>query len=108
MRASSSRQMALVLEPASVEAFQRWLRSNPHVWLLFVKFTHDVIAAGHTHYSADAICHRIRWHVDVETRDGSGFKINNNHTSFLARRFERQHPEHAGFFRMREQKSVGG
>jgi hypothetical protein len=91
---------------ASSTAFDQWLRDNPHMWELFERYTLKVIEAGHKHYSADAICHRIRWHVQVDTQDASGFKINNNHVAYLARRFERRHPQYVGFFRMRERKSA--
>lgn len=86
--------------------FEAWLANNPEVWRLFERFAFEVIAAGHDRYSADAICHRIRWHVQVETRDHDGWKVNNNHVAYLARRFARVHPEYEGFFQKREQKSA--
>lgn len=100
-----AQQQLSFYERAHEASFRQWLNENPNMWTLFVRFTQAVIASGHAHYSADAICHRIRWHVHVETRDPAGFKINNNHVAFLARRFEAVYPEHAGFFRMREQRS---
>lgn len=95
-----------LFERAHSTAFRAWLSENPHVWSLFVRFSLQAIAAGHQHYSADAICHRIRWHVDVDTVDKTGFKLNNNHVAYLARRFEQKYPQHAGFFRMRKQKEM--
>lgn len=92
-----------LFERAHRAVFEQWLRENPEVWRLFVQFTFAVIRTGRTHYSADAICHRIRWHADVEAR-GDSWKINNNHVAFLARRFEEEHPAHAGFFKMRVQR----
>lgn len=47
--------------------FWAWHRKNPHVYELFKKFTFQVMEAGHGHYSARAIVHRIRWHTDIET-----------------------------------------
>lgn len=103
-----AQQLSLGLQsqsPGNHDAqFRQWLADNPHVWKLFVEFTQRVIRRGHRRYSADAICHAIRWHVDIETRDDSGFKINNNYTAYLARRYERLYPQHAGFFRLREQR----
>ncbi len=83
------------------QAFETWFADNPAVWRLFVRFTFEAIAAGHKHYSADAIVHRIRWHTSVETR-GDEFMVNNNHVALLARRFAEQYAQHAEFFRMRE------
>lgn len=95
-----------LFERAHQAAFEAWLRDNPRMWDLFVGFTQRVIAAGFRHYSADAICHRIRWHVDVEVIDPGGWKINNNHVAYLARRFEKFYPQHAGFFRLRERRTA--
>lgn len=84
------------------ERFERFDRENPHVWLHFERFTLLAIEAGRSHYSADAVCHRIRWHLNIETQSADGFKINDHFTSRYARKFEQAHPEHAGFFRNRE------
>ena len=82
------------------ETFDRFDRESPNVWRLFKSFTFQAINAGHKHYSADAIVHRIRWHTSVETR-GDDFKINSNHVAYYARKFAELFPEHAAFFRMR-------
>lgn len=92
--------------------FCQFHRDNPKVYELFERFTFAVIKAGHKTYSADAICHRIRWWRDVETRaaesDGSDkFKINNNYVAYYARLFMYRNPSHAGFFRVRVRRSEG-
>lgn len=86
------------------QRWRAWIAENEHVYRLFERFTLEAIAAGHHHYSADAIVHRIRWHTGVETR-GDEFKINNNYVRFMARRFAAEHSQHAGFFRAREQRA---
>lgn len=89
------------------EQFEAFDAANPRVWELFCQFTENVLAAGHAHYSADAILHRIRWHTDVETRqsgrspDGHELKLNNNFAAFYARKWAAQNPERKDFFRMR-------
>lgn len=80
--------------------FLKFHTDNPIVWELFTKFTLRLIERGFKHYSADAICHRIRWEVDVEIKDGE-FKLNNNYTSRYARLFHKTFPQYAGFFRNR-------
>lgn len=80
-------------------------KANPRVYDLFKRFTFQVIRAGHQHYSADAVCHRIRWHTSVETQ-GDDFKINNNYAAYYARLFMVEHPQHDGFFRTRVTKSA--
>jgi hypothetical protein len=88
------------------QQFRAFDKANPIVGELFERFTLEVIGAGHKHYSADAIIHRVRWETSVVVQTDDDFKINNNHVAFYARRFMEQHPAHKGFFRTREQRSA--
>lgn len=82
-------------------------KAHPEVWDLFCKFTMQMIDRGYRNYSAKAIFERIRWEKDSVGGDGvTSFKLNNNYTAFYARRFSRINPQHAGFFRTREQVSA--
>lgn len=80
-------------------------RKYPEVWRLFVKFTHQMIDRGYSHYSVNAIFERIRWEIDAGGDGVNTFKLNNNYRSFYARRFHRAYPKHEGFFRTRRQIS---
>ena len=82
------------------EAFDRFNTENPHVYILFCRFTLQAITAGRSRYSARMIVERIRWHTTVETT-GDDYRINGNHVPFYARLFEREHPEHRGLFERR-------
>lgn len=84
--------------------FNEFDRDNPGVWELFKRFTLQVINAGHAHYSADCVLHRIRWHTSVDTGRGEDFRINNNYAAGYARKFETEFPRHRGFFRLRASK----
>ena len=75
--------------------------ANPRIWILFERFTFEMIARGFLHYSADAVMHRVRWETAAMLDDGSVFKISNDWVAFYARKFHRMHPEHYGFFRLR-------
>ena len=86
------------------ENFAKFHRANPEVWQKFKEFTQTLISAGRSNYSADAVCHRIRWHYATQSK-GEDFKINNNYTALYARMFMVQFPEHAGFFRLRHRQS---
>jgi hypothetical protein len=55
---------------------------------------------------AKAIFERIRWEKDAGGDGVTCFKLNNNCTAFYARRFAKVYPEHAEFFRTREQPSA--
>lgn len=99
------------------EQFEAFHRDNPRVWILFRNFSLRALHAGVPRYSADAVLHRLRWHIEVETRgagvaDGQELKINNNHASFYARMFRETYPQHADFFRIRhaqaDQAITGG
>lgn len=85
-----------------LKRFLEFHSENPHVYELFEKFTKEVIRSGRSHYGAKAIMERIRWHLDVETSDAEGFKINNNYTSLYVRLLERRKPMFEGFFSKRE------
>jgi len=67
---------------------------------LFERFTFQVINTGRSHYSSDAILHRIRWHAHIEQHDDD-FKCNDHWTSALSRWFMERHPQHTGFFETR-------
>lgn len=68
---------------------------------LFEELALQVKAQGFKRYSADALLHRIRWHMHVE-RGRRDFKCNDHYTAPLARWFLRRHPEYDGFFELRE------
>ena len=78
--------------------FEMFDRANPEIYRLFKHYTFTMIHTGRVHYSARAIIHRIRWDTDLRARGEDGFKINNDYSPFYARKFEQEHPEHAGFF----------
>ena len=87
------------------EDFHAFHQQHPEVYRLFARFVAELLERGFTNYSADAVIHRVRWHTQVEARDGEGFKINDHFVAFYARLWMREHPEHEGFFRIREQTS---
>lgn len=67
---------------------------------LFERIALEPYRSGRTHFSSDAILHRIRWYYHVEKGD-EGFKCNNNWTAALARWFMRRNPECNDFFETR-------
>jgi hypothetical protein len=82
-------------------AFENFDAAHSEIWTVFLQFTFQLIRAGHNHYSARAVLHRIRWHMAVDHPVKTAFKVNNNHSAFYARKFHRRYPIHAGFFRTR-------
>ena len=88
-----------------LERFNAFDEANPSVWSMFVRFAFELIRCGRERYSADALLHRIRWEVAVNTV-GDDFKVNNDFAALYARKFREQYPEHAGFFETRERRAA--
>jgi hypothetical protein len=85
------------------QAFEDFDQANPHIWELFMQFACEV-RVHHSHFSADAVLHRIRWEVATTTTEyeAGSYKINNNYSAFYARKLMAADPEDfAGFFRTR-------
>lgn len=87
-------------------AANKFHKAHPEVYALFEKYTFELISKGRTHNSADMVFHRIRWDSALGGNGTTEFKLGNNYTPFYARHFIKKHPEHAKFFRLREQKSA--
>jgi hypothetical protein len=81
--------------------FLAWLPANLHVWGSFVREAHAIHRRGIRHYSARTIVHFLRHHTSVH-EVGEGWKINNNHSPYLARLFDLRYPEMRGLFSHRE------
>lgn len=86
------------------DRWKAWHEANPRFWNLFVKFTFDLIRAGHEHGSADMVCHRIRWECALEASTET-VKVNNDYTCLWARLFASQYPQHSEFFKQRRRTS---
>ena len=87
---------------------QEFHAKHPEVWVLFERFSLQLIKRGFKHYSARGVWHRIRWETATPRymeKDDQGFKLGNNHTPFYARAFMKRYPEYGEFFRTRYQTS---
>lgn len=84
--------------------FEKFDRENPQIWSEFEKTALNLIDKGVKHYGSKAIFEIIRYHRRIDTNDPD-FKLNNNWTACYARKFEKVHPEHKGFFEKRKVKS---
>ena len=83
------------------ERWWKWHKKNPHVYVLFEKFTFQALNRGHKHLSAWLVINRIRWETSIET-EGEDFKISNDFIAYYSRLFMAYHPEYHGFFRTKE------
>jgi hypothetical protein len=88
--------------PTSLEIeFREYDRNNPQVWEMFCRFAFEAIEHGRDVLSVSLIVERCRWEVFVATKSNDGFKINNNHRAFYARKFMKTYPKHTDIFRTR-------
>lgn len=89
------------------ERFEQFLAQNPHVFALFRRFAEQARQAGKRRYSADALLHRLRWHIDIELQatEGEEFRLNNNYSSRLSRKLVELDPTFEGFFETRKLKA---
>jgi hypothetical protein len=85
--------------------FIDWLPENEHVWEAFTDEVFKVQQKGFKHYSARTIVHVLRHHSAVSEKSSNEWKkmwkINNNHSPYLARLFDLVYPHRAGLFEYR-------
>ncbi len=81
--------------------FWEFHKDNPNFYVLFSRFTMDVVASKRERFGVSMIIERIRWYTAIETRNDA-FKINNNFSAYYARLWMRDNPEHDGLFSTRE------
>ena len=74
--------------------FREYHAKYPGVYDWFVAFALELIRRGIEQYSAYGIIHEIRYRKK--------FKISNNLIPYYARKFLRDHPQHGGFFILKE------
>lgn len=82
------------------QAFERFHSDNPLIYELYKKFAWEAIDAGVKTLSVSFLTERVRWETNVVTKDPHGFKINNNHAAYYARKLN-QEPMFTGMFRTR-------
>ncbi len=85
--------------------FFEYHERNPHVFKLIKKYASEARRVGRKRYGIWAIINRVRWHLDVETHDPAGFKMNNSHSSRYARLLIEKFPVFTNFFELRKLKS---
>jgi len=80
--------------------FINYHKENPEIYEAFKTFSLQAISSGRKYFSAEMVVNRIRWYTQVESKNDV-FKINNNYKAFYSRMFEKEFPQHKGFFRKR-------
>ena len=78
----------------------RWIAQNPGAMFHFREFARQKIIR-HQRFGIAAITERVRWEMSLSTTSDDGFKINNNHRAYIARRLVEEMPEVADLIRVR-------
>ena len=95
----------------SEKSFVDFHRRNPHVYDMFKRFAYEAIRAGRKTLSVSLLIERIRWEVMLTTASYDGFKINNNHKPYYARKFMQDHRQYKDIFKVRQtqgEREFGG
>jgi hypothetical protein len=83
--------------------FREYDQRNPQLWEQFERLAFEAMRKGHQHIGSNLISARIRWETGARAEDGE-YKFNEKWLPFYARKFAREYPQHAGFFRFRRLK----
>ena len=81
--------------------FEKFHRENPHVYATLVRLARDARRRGFRRIGIGMLYEVARWEIALATNDAD-FKLNNNWRSRFARLIEKQEPDLAGMFEMRE------
>ena len=86
-------QLSLLPDRPDLEAAYRvWVGEHPEVFALFERFALERLRQGRR-FGIGALAERVRWEVATTwDADVDGYKINNNHMSFLARDLIKKYP----------------
>ncbi|MDP9269309.1 MAG: hypothetical protein M3P27_13440 [Acidobacteriota bacterium] len=91
-----------LFDPRPIDVrFEQFNADHPEVYRLLVRFCRELKDAGRSHYSVDALFHRLRWYYHVEKRAEEPFKLNDHYTSRYARLISAQETDLANFFETR-------
>ena len=80
---------------------ERFIAEHPEVYALFRDFADEMLRV-HEPFGAKLIAERVRWEVKTMwKKDDRGFKLNNNHTAYIARKLIEDEPRLADLIRCR-------
>jgi len=86
------------------ERFEAFDREHPEVFSLFRRAAESLRAQGRTRFGTAAIFERMRWFSDVGAAE-SGYRLNNDFRSRLARKLIAECPDFEGFLEIRRLRS---
>ena len=90
------------------------IRNNPKIYNYFEEFTFDMIRKKPERGSAWMVANRVRWETSFgvqsiqEIEYPTVFKVTNNFIALYARLFMCRHPQHEGYFQIKNMKAIVG
>lgn len=87
------------------DKFKDYHSKYPEVYKTFKELVFKAMRNGHKHFSARGLFQVMRFKMPGNTKQ-DGFKYNNNYTPYYVRMFEKEYPQHVGFFEKRKTKFV--
>jgi len=83
---------------------EEWITANPVIYALTERFALEM-ASKKKKFGIALLFERVRWEIKVTAQpDEDGFKLNNNHRAYVARRLVQDHPDLAQFLSFRTTK----
>jgi len=82
--------------------FWEFHNNNPRVYEVLVGLARQMHGRGFSHYGIKTLWEVTRWQIHLETKDPSGFKLNNYYHSRYARLIMLMEPDLEGFFELRK------
>ncbi len=83
-------------------AAEEFLAKHPQVYALYLQFGRELLRTGRQ-FSINLLTERVRYEAFMTwAPDDRGFKINNNHRPYVARKLIEDHPVFAGYLRCRK------
>ncbi len=76
--------------------------ANPHVYVMFSKFTFEAINNGRKNFGARTVWEHMRWFTNIVAPDlMTTYKLNDHYIAYYSRLFMKDHPRYEGFYRVR-------
>ena len=88
------------------DKFAAFHDAYPNVYVLFERFSLQLLMSGHKKIGAKMIMERVRWECATGSNDETGYKINNNYIAHYARLFIKRNPEYKECFETRVLKTL--
>ena len=85
---------------SKIAKYKRWMKRNPLVYKMFVKYANQYRDAGYDQCSASLIGGRIRWECAIKTV-GNPYKICNDWLPMMARQLALENATFGTFFSFR-------